>query len=55
MTLPHLNGTSKLLACMGGVLGGWTLQGVLSCVSSTVAIIVGGLHVYDWIKKNRRK
>lgn len=54
MTLPTLNGKS-FLVCASGAVAGITLQGVLSMAASIVAIVVGGLHIYDWFKTRRKK
>jgi hypothetical protein len=53
MILPNF--PTKACAVVAGVVGSWTLTGVLSGLASLVAIIVGLLHVYDWIQKKRRE
>jgi hypothetical protein len=45
----------KTCAVIAGAVGGWTLSGVLSAIASLVAIVVGGLQIYDWIQKKRGK
>lgn len=40
---------------VAGVVGGWTLGGVLSAIASIVAIVLGGMQIYDWIQKKQKK
>lgn len=42
-------------AVLSGAIGGMTLNGVLSAIASAVAIVVGGLQIYDWIKRRRKR
>jgi hypothetical protein len=53
--LQHLHPVKSTCAVIAGVVGGWTLSGVLSAIASLVAIIVGGLQIYDWVQRKRGK
>lgn len=55
MTFPSLHPIKSTCAVVAGAVGSWTLSGVLSAIASLVAIVVGGLQIYDWIQKKRGK
>lgn len=55
MTFPSIHPLKTICAVIAGAVGGWTLAGVLSAIASLVAIVVGGLHIYDWIQRKRGK
>jgi predicted PurR-regulated permease PerM len=51
----HLHPIKSTCAVIAGVVGGWTLSGVLSTIASALAIVVASLQIYDWVQRKRGK
>lgn len=48
------NSHTKTCTVIAGVIGSWTLPGVLSVLASVITIFVGVMQVYIWIKASRK-